>query len=1249
MSIFVGDNKVAGIGNPGKTGKPGESAYEIAKKYGYEGTEEEFADGLIIASETNSKLEAHNEDPESHADLREMIANAGGKANWAINDPEEPGYISNRTHWVEQSSEVCVDNINIVAQQQNENLGMAMAPFSMKIVENKTYSVIWDNQTYECIPYRDPVGQILAIGNGAMAGGLTEGNNEPFFFAEIEDGVIILIFDDGANEHTITVIKNEEKIHYLDPKYIKDMYYETLEIETIFEDLTFADYDSGNAPQCTFIENDVYHVIWNDVLYEDLICWFDGEFNILGNSNDNLPFYIDDDGGNDLYIDANDGSTNWTVTILKEKSLINPINPKYIKDMYYETPSKEVIFYSNTFEFNDTNQYPIYNSPMLTEGNTYIVSFLGNIYECVGRYDGFGSIYIGNQEVSPGWGFPEIIESNEPFFFATFSDDNGIFSVEEYFGEVTITIKEIQGPIIHHLPSKYIKDMYSEDINYNTFSTYIDMQSNGFPVDWGQSKYGYMVDELNAGFTLEEGKIYKFSLYGNEAEFIAFKENEYGNIIIGNGAFVADSNEDNGLPFAYGIYEEGDTFHYFIVEDEYYQGPISISNTEINITKIPEKYLSILEEKEKDIFNGIVQTDNIYPLSQKEILTGEYFILFNGMLNKVNFIEYTDGASFVETSNYAVKTVKNGENVSLSFWSESGNHSLRIFKKQNTIKEEYLSDGIGSGSGNGVADWNQNNPEGEGYIKNRTHYDKTGERVTVIDESGQMKEFLHAGEEYVFTMDGVEYYTTCLINMYAIPYVDFIIDQENQYYFCVVQQRDAEVPIYSINSNVSFDSGKLERVSSEIKQIDQKYINIDWNGNNSAIKNRTHFSSYEYEKESIIFNGELYDQYGYGQMEFSQAGVPFSDINMGFTYLIVLNGKEYICKSHQFVMDYRGPHLGNSGINYNYWCIPIEQRQYWNTGEPFLIAYNWEDLCLFVENSYQGATYSLEIYKLKEKEKVHHLDSKYIKDMYGEFSNTTLVLPETYLIAMNESDYRQEGDWIYIGSSFFYLEPSTAKIYMVKLNGVWYDNCTVNQYGVLRDSSGQELFPINYYEGYAYIKNGYSCTLEVREKHNPSIKKISHKYIPTDAFILKDQVTGYENIIELHNGELKISCKSDYLEITSMPTKTQYMQGEKVDLSGLEIYAICQNGSRRVVTDYSYPEYIDTSMINNIEIKYTECDTEYIVLIPVTITPFETSLLNDFDYNLNENGTYNLTAWKGTYNGESSTKIIIPDNALLEV
>ena len=35
-------------------------------------------------------------------------------------------------------------------------------------------------------------------------------------------------------------------------------------------------------------------------------------------------------------------------------------------------------------------------------------------------------------------------------------------------------------------------------------------------------------------------------------------------------------------------------------------------------------------------------------------------------------------------------------------------------------------------------------------------------------------------------------------------------------------------------------------------------------------------------------------------------------------------------------------------------------------------------------------------------------------------------------------------------------------------------------------------------------------------------------------------------------------------------------------------------------------------------------------------------ILQDFEYTKNGNGTYTLTAWKGTTNGEPGTEILIP-------
>lgn len=53
---------------------------------------------------------------------------------------------------------------------------------------------------------------------------------------------------------------------------------------------------------------------------------------------------------------------------------------------------------------------------------------------------------------------------------------------------------------------------------------------------------------------------------------------------------------------------------------------------------------------------------------------------------------------------------------------------------------------------------------------------------------------------------------------------------------------------------------------------------------------------------------------------------------------------------------------------------------------------------------------------------------------------------------------------------------------------------------------------------------------------------------------------------------------------------------------------------------------------------------EYIVSVQNGELKVQTmeEILVDFEYTKNEDGTYTITDWKGTYNGEDSTKLVIP-------
>lgn len=110
--------------------------------------------------------------------------------------------------------------------------------------------------------------------------------------------------------------------------YIKNRpFYEEKSLKTLVDNLTVSDFDD-RIPACNFVPNKKYNVVWNDILYEGLICALDAGYNMLG--GDGYPFYIDDNGGDSLYVEALDDSTDWTLSIYEDITIVHQIDPKYI-------------------------------------------------------------------------------------------------------------------------------------------------------------------------------------------------------------------------------------------------------------------------------------------------------------------------------------------------------------------------------------------------------------------------------------------------------------------------------------------------------------------------------------------------------------------------------------------------------------------------------------------------------------------------------------------------------------------------------------------------------------------------------------------------------------------------------------------------------------------------------------------------------------------------------------------------------
>lgn len=110
----------------------------------------------------------------------------------------------------------------------------------------------------------------------------------------------------------------------------KPFYYNDLGSTELVSNLTSEDYNNGIYPACNFIVGEEYDVIWNGELYSGLVCYDSDGFNAVG--GDGYPFYIDDDGGDSLYIGTVPGYNNYTVSIIGHHIEICPLDEKYIPD-----------------------------------------------------------------------------------------------------------------------------------------------------------------------------------------------------------------------------------------------------------------------------------------------------------------------------------------------------------------------------------------------------------------------------------------------------------------------------------------------------------------------------------------------------------------------------------------------------------------------------------------------------------------------------------------------------------------------------------------------------------------------------------------------------------------------------------------------------------------------------------------------------------------------------------------------------
>lgn len=148
-------------------------------------------------------------------------------------------------------------------------------------------------------------------------------------------------------------------------------------------------------------------------------------------------------------------------------------------------------------------------------------------------------------------------------------------------------------------------------------------------------------------------------------------------------------------------------------------------------------------------------------------------------------------------------------------------------------------------------------------------------------------------------------------------------------------------------------------------------------------------------------------------------------------------------------------------------------------------------------------------------------------------------------------------------------------------------------------------------------------------------------FSPKNYTVLIDTETGYEYIVEISGGKLITRCK--VASISANVTGDVFIDSDTI--TGITIYSILQDGTKTEITNYKITNIDTTVTPNVIEFSYMDLDN----IFTTSISTESCLSLIDFEYIIEENGTYTLTEWKGTYNGKPSTEIIIPNSELINL
>ena len=180
---------------------------------------------------------------------------------------------------------------------------------------------------------------------------------------------------------------------------------------------------------------------------------------------------------------------------------------------------------------------------------------------------------------------------------------------------------------------------------------------------------------------------------------------------------------------------------------------------------------------------------------------------------------------------------------------------------------------------------------------------------------------------------------------------------------------------------------------------------------------------------------------------------------------------------------------------------------------------------------------------------------------------------------------------------------------------------------------GKYIYPLTYYDQIV-MPDGKRWDGKTSEDQSQALK-------------LTDEVTGKIYTLSIRNGILTTSLAYKEITVITPPTIINYYAGETFNPYGMKIGAVASDDEVHEITGYTYSIEPFVGGETSIVISYLH-GTE-ILTVEVSINVYESFNaerdLIDFDYSHDDIwDAYVISAWKGTYMGQPSDVMVIPNH-----